>query len=103
MSLQITNKKRAELIRIGNQAFNEGNIQRAAKIFKTIQYQDGLIRLGDHYYFDKHQPLIAYGYYKQARHSKMIEKITDGFVFALQCWINPDQLGQLANTTPKYL
>ena len=84
---------------MGNAAFNEGDIQRAAKIFKAVQYQDGLIRLGDYYYFDKRQPLIAYGYYKQARHSKMIQKLTDGFVFALKCWVNPDQAGQLSHTS----
>jgi len=83
--------EKVQLIRKGNQAFNEGNIDLASKIFKTTEYKDGLIRVGDHYYFDKHQPLMAYGYYKRANHHIMLEKISDGFIFALKHWLGEDE------------
>ena len=91
--MKVSDKNRTKLIQMGNRAFNEGNIDQAAKIFKAVKYQAGLVRLGDHYYFDKHQPLMAYGYYRLAKHEKMIGKITDGFLFALRCWISPDKAG----------
>jgi len=84
------NSEKVHLIRKGNQAFNEGNIDLASRIFKTTEYKDGLIRVGDYYYFDKRQPLMAYGYYKRANHNIMLEKISDGFVFALKCWLSKD-------------
>jgi hypothetical protein len=82
--------ERANLIRKGNQAFNEGNIDFASRIFKSAEYKDGLIRVGDYYYFDKRQPLMAYGYYKRANHNIMLEKISDGFIFALKYWLNDE-------------
>ncbi|MDH4261681.1 MAG: hypothetical protein OEV78_01410 [Spirochaetia bacterium] len=84
------NTEKVQLIRKGNQAFNEGNIDLASKIFKATEYKDGLIRVGDHYYFDQKQPLMAYGYYKRANHNIMLEKISDGFIFALKCWLDDD-------------
>lgn len=83
--------QKAQLIRKGNQAFNEGNIDLASRIFKSTEYKDGLIRVGDYYYFDKHQPLMAYGYYRRANHNIMLEKINDGFIFALKCWLEEDK------------
>ncbi len=99
--MKISTQKRAQLIRLGNQAFNQGDFYQAAKIFKAIKYQDGLIRLGDYYYFDKHQPLMAYGYYRLAKFSKMLNKITEGFVFALSCWLKPEKIGIKNETIQK--
>lgn len=84
----LSDKDRTALIRKGNEAFNDGDIDRAARIFKSTEYKDGLIRVGDYYYFDKRQPLLAYGYYRRANHQIMIEKISDGFIFALKYWLN---------------
>lgn len=83
--------QKTRLIREGNAAMNAGNIDRAAQIFKATNYQDGLIRVGDYYYFEKQQPLMAFGYYKQANHNQMIEKIFEGFNFALRCWLDEDK------------
>lgn len=85
------NKIRSQLIRKGNQAFNEGKILLAGDIYKKCAYKDGLIRVGDYYYHEKHQPLMAYGYYRAAGHEPMLGKINDGFVFALKCWLWPDK------------
>lgn len=80
-------KKRAELIRMGNQLFNSGDVETAAQVFQATDYRDGLIRVGDHFYYEKHQPLRAYGYYRQAKHEKMLERVSSGFVFALKMWL----------------
>lgn len=80
-------KQRTELIRKGNAAFNDGKVDVAAQIFKTTGYKDGLIRVGDYYYFEREQPLLAYGYYRRAGHTKMLEKLGDAFIFALKCWL----------------
>ncbi|MCS6984732.1 MAG: hypothetical protein NZM25_06375 [Leptospiraceae bacterium] len=80
-------QKRAQLIRQGNLLFNKGDIETAAKIFKATNYRDGLIRVGDYFYFEKHEPLRAYGYYRQAGHEKGLQKIHMGFIFALKCWL----------------
>lgn len=93
-------KQRVMLIREGNAAFNEGNIDMAARIFKATDYKSGLIRVGDYYYFDKHQPLRAYGYYRQANYQKMIDKIFDGFTFALKCWLWEDPKEQAKTKKP---
>ncbi len=92
-------KERTELIRKGNAAFNEGNIEMAARIFKTTEYKDGLIRLGDYYYFEREQPLMAYGYYRKAGHAKMLDKLSEAFIFALKCWLSEDS--PPANTSGK--
>ncbi len=79
---------------MGNQAFNKGDFDQASRIFKAVHYQDGLIRLGDHYYYTKHQPLMAYGYYRLAKYKKMLDKINDGFIFALRCWLDPKKVAE---------
>ncbi|MES0491173.1 MAG: hypothetical protein ABUK01_14340 [Leptospirales bacterium] len=83
-------KQRILLIRKGNEAFNSGNIALAAEIFKTTEYQDGLIRVGDHYYYEKKQPLLAYGYYRKAKHEPMLNKLSESFIFALKYWLSDD-------------
>jgi hypothetical protein len=40
---------KVQLVRKGNQLFSEGKIELAEKIFVTIDYKDGLVRLGDYY------------------------------------------------------
>ena len=86
-------QQKIELIRKGNAAYNQGNMELAAKIFKATDYKDGLIRLGDYYYFEQHKPLLAYGFYRQANYEKMLDRIFEGFQFALQVWLHEDELG----------
>lgn len=51
--LSMDSKERAETIREGNRAFNEGNIRKARDLFIKAEYKDGLIRLGDHFMYEK--------------------------------------------------
>jgi hypothetical protein len=83
--LALTEAQKAELIRRGNTLFNEGRFFEAGRVFTTVGYKTGLIRLGDLFYFEKEMPLVAYGFYRNANHRPMLDKIGEGFVFALKC------------------
>ncbi|EQA36438.1 hypothetical protein LEP1GSC047_3077 [Leptospira inadai serovar Lyme str. 10] len=95
-------KERMELIRVGNQAFNEGDIRKARECFLKTEYKDGLIRLGDYFMFEKKLPILAYGYYKKAGFQKRIDEIFQRMLWALSEWIGPDKFkpSQSAAKTP---
>lgn len=94
--MRIDPSKKAEYIRKANTLFNSDRQEEAGQIYKALNYRDGLIRMGDYLYFDKHQPLRAFGYYRQANHEPMIDKIHAGFQFALKCWLweTPEEKAQ---------
>ncbi|MCX8028665.1 MAG: hypothetical protein N2712_01560 [Brevinematales bacterium] len=71
----MTNRERIELIRKGNQLFNEGKIEDAAKIFLVTDYKDGLVRVGDHYLYQEKRFFKAFFYYKKANYSKRLNEI----------------------------
>ena len=86
--MALNEAQKSELMRKGNLLFNEGRYFEAGKIFSVIGYKTGLIRLGDLFYFEKEMPLVAYGFYRNADHKPMLEKIGNGFVFALKCLLS---------------
>lgn len=47
---EVDSSRKAALIRKGNQLFNSGDVETARKIFLTLGYTDGIVRVGDHYY-----------------------------------------------------
>lgn len=51
--LNMDSRERAETIRQGNRAFNEGDIRKARDLFIKAEYKDGLVRLGDHFMYEK--------------------------------------------------
>jgi hypothetical protein len=87
--MKISEKDRVALIRKGNQLFNEGKIEMAGKIFKSINYIDGLIRIGD-YYYKKSQPLKALTYYKEANCKPRIEELSQKMFEVLKMWIKEE-------------
>ncbi|MCS6972370.1 MAG: hypothetical protein NZL89_05025 [Leptospiraceae bacterium] len=87
-NMPFTGAQKAELIRRGNQLFNEGKYFEAGRIFRAVGYKDGLIRLGDYFFFDKNLPLVAYGFYRDAQYTPMLERIKNSFVFALKCLLS---------------
>ena len=84
-------KKRAELIREGNAAFNEGDYPKARKIFLQTDYKDGLIRLGDYFMYERELPLLAFGYYKKAGYTQKIDEIYQRMLMALSDWLGKDK------------
>jgi hypothetical protein len=95
-------KTRAELIRQGNQAFNEGDYVKAKKLFLETNYKDGLIRLGDYYMYEKKLPMLAYGYYKKAGYTQKIEEIFQRMIMALSVWLGKEKFKpeSIVNTAP---
>jgi hypothetical protein len=84
-------KRRAELIREGNAAFNEGDYLKAKHIFLETNYKDGLIRLGDYYMYERKLPMLAYGYYKKAGYTQKVEEIFQRMLMALSVWLGKDK------------
>ncbi len=80
-------KQRVELIRKGNELFNSGEIEKAAAVFEKAGYRDGLVRVGDYYFFDKRLPLNALKYYRISGSKDMVDQIYDRMVYALAQWI----------------
>jgi hypothetical protein len=90
MERVLTPKERLFLIRKGNELFNSGDIEKAAKIFVTTAYKDGLIRVGDYYYFDKKNPLKALQYYIEARYEKRIAELSERVAAVIKKWLKED-------------
>lgn len=84
-------KRRAELIREGNAAFNAGDYSKAKELFLKTNYKDGLIRLGDYYMYDRKLPMIAYGYYKKAGYQQKVDEIFQRMLLALSVWLGKDK------------
>ena len=87
-------KERIEIIRKGNELFNNGEIEKAAALFIKTNYRDGLTRVADYYFFDKKLPLIALKYYKMVKREDKVKEIFERMVFALGKLLGKD-------TTPK--
>lgn len=94
MLLRMDSTERAELIRKGNAAFNAGDYTAARELFTKAAYASGLIRIGDHYMYDRRLPLLAYGYYKRAGARDKIDDLHRRMVGALGTWLGRDKLKQ---------
>ena len=91
MQRVLTPKERLILIRKGNELFNRGDIEKAAKIFVTTAYKDGLIRVGDHYYFKEKNPLKALHFYIEADYKKRINELTEKMAMIIKKWLKEDR------------
>lgn len=91
MDKVLTPKERLILIRKGNELFNGGEIEKAARIFAATAYKDGLIRVGDYFYFDKKNPLKAFEYYREAKFEKRIKELSERIVMVLKKWLSEDK------------
>jgi hypothetical protein len=88
----MTPKEKVELIRQGNQAFNEKHMRKARECFLKAEYKDGLGRMGDFYFYEKRLPMLAYGYYKKAGMDHKVQEIFYRMVAALSQWIGKDKV-----------
>ena len=90
MNQALSPKERIVLIRKGNELFNNGEIEKAAKIYTTTAYKDGLIRIGDHYWFEEKNPLRAFHFYLEAQYEKRIREISERMAAVIQKWMRED-------------
>ena len=91
MEKVLTPKERILLIRKGNELLNDGDIEKAEKIFIATAYKDGLIRIGDYYYFDKKNVFKALNLYLEAKYEKRIKELTERMALVLKQWLNEDR------------
>lgn len=90
--MKLNDKERVALIRKGNELFNDGEIDKAIKIFLKTNYKDGLARIGDYYFYDKKSPLMAFKFYKMANMHNKVNEIFERMIFALSRWIGEDKV-----------
>jgi len=91
MAQKLQPHDRLVLIRKGNELFNSGQIEKAARIFVATAYKDGLIRVGDYYYFDMKNPLKALHYYMEAQYKKRIRELAERMAVVVKRWMTEDQ------------
>ncbi|MCL1912102.1 MAG: hypothetical protein FWG13_07845 [Leptospirales bacterium] len=94
-------KQRVELIRKGNELFNKGEIETAAKVFIKTSYRDGLTRVADHYFFDRRLPLNALPYYKMVNRRDKVNEIYERMIFALGRMLGQDNRPHVELPPPK--
>ncbi len=70
----LTSEQKVALNRKGNELFNNGRTEEAARIFITTGYSDGLTRVGD-VYSKKNQSLKALKFYILAKNKNKCESI----------------------------
>ncbi len=82
---------RIKLIRKGNELFNKGDIIGAAKIYIATNYADGLIRVGDYFYYEKKQPIVALKFYRKANFQKRVNEIYEKIVEVIRWYLAQDR------------
>lgn len=82
----LTPQQRVQLIRRGNEFFNGGNKDMARKIFLTLGYKDGIIRLGD-YYYEQGEPLEALRMYREAKDQPKVDELITRMAHVIKKWL----------------
>ncbi|GMO59414.1 MAG: hypothetical protein Ta2A_05300 [Treponemataceae bacterium] len=73
---QFNANQKVVLNRKGNEFFNAGNIENAARIFMSTGYSDGLTRIGDYYLRNKEE-LTALKFYTLAHNQTKIDFLSE--------------------------
>jgi hypothetical protein len=86
----LSSSDRVALIRKGNELFNRNEMIGARRIFMTVRYGDGLIRLGD-YYLKRGDPLEAFRMFWLAGDRRRIDEMTEQMAWVIRKWLRDDQ------------
>lgn len=84
--IPLSPERKVILIRKGNQLFNEGDIETAGRIFMTIGYTDGLVRVGD-YHYSRNNTLEALRMYKAAPAQDKVDMIVEKMAHVVRSWL----------------
>ena len=98
--ISMDEKERIALIRKGNELFNKGEIESSVKIFLQTDYKDGIARVGDFYYYEKKQPLIAVKFYKKASMHDKVNEIYERMLYALGQWMGDKDVKEKKEASP---
>ncbi len=80
---------RAALIRKGNELFNAGKIDVAKKIFLTVRYSDGLLRVGEKT-LEAGDALEALRLFWLAGDRNVVESMTERMAGIVRQWLKED-------------
>jgi len=86
----VSREQRTALIRKGNELFNRGKVDEAKRIFLTVGYSDGLIRLGD-YYTEKNDSLEAFRMYWLAPDRKRAGQLIEKMAGIVRHWLGEER------------
>lgn len=86
----IDSSTRAQLIRKGNEFFQKNDIENAKKIFITVDYKDGLVRLGDYYLKNNELYKSAEMYFMSENKSK-IDAFSKKCAIIIEKYLNEDK------------
>ncbi len=88
-SRKIPGSQRAALIRRGNELFNNGEFAPAKRIFMTVRYSDGLIRLGNHY-LKSGDKLEAFRMYWIAGDKRRVDEMAEQMAMVIRKWLREE-------------
>jgi hypothetical protein len=86
---EIDSVRKAALVRKGNQCFNDGDISTAEKIFVTIGYTDGIIRVGD-YYYKRGEVLEAFRLFRIAPAPERVSEMIESMAAVVRNWLEEE-------------
>jgi hypothetical protein len=87
---RIDRSQRAALIRKGNELFNNGQYETAQRIFLTVRYSDGLIRLGN-YHMKHGRSLDAFRLFWIAGDRRRIAEMAEQMAGVVRRWLEEDE------------
>ena len=82
----LTGEQKAQLIRRGNELFNQGNYQLAERIFVATGYSDGMVRVGD-VHFKSQRYREAMRMYQLAPAPDRVQKLAKRMALVVQQWL----------------
>lgn len=89
---------RISLIRRGNELYNKGDIKNALKVFLATEYQDGIVRVADHLYYEENNKIAAIKLYKKAGYQKRIDEFAEKAAICIQMWLECDRIDAATKT-----
>lgn len=85
--------ERLKLIRHGNELYNRGDYKSALKLFLFTDYQDGIVRVADHLFYEENDQISAIKLYKRAGYQKRIDEFAEKAALTIQLWLAEDEAG----------
>lgn len=100
VSPKIDSKTKNALIRKGNEFFNSKKYDEAFKCYNTAGYAGGIEKIGDFYFYEGRQPLVALRYYFKVKNERVdakINEIYERMIFAFKKLLRSDDTPKKEN------
>ena len=86
----LTGEQKAQLIRKGNELFNQGQYEMAERIYIATGYSDGMVRIGD-VHFKRQRYREAMRLYQLAPDAGRVHKLAKRMALVVRQWLIEDQ------------